>query len=357
MKCCIFAYGFPHRKTNDFIRTMAKMFNPKDLFVVAVPYQDLGERDPLIKVPEHKVTEHPQEVARSNDIAYMLACDHSYSTLHPLLREWKPDLGLVAGARILSKPVIDAFPRGVLNLHNGILPINRGLDCMKYAVYMNLPQGITAHLINDKVDSGRLVCEQIVPVFKHDTFSTIAARLYATQLRMLPEAVNAIRNLPAIHHDMKWGAKPHSYMPRELEAEVLERFPAYKAFWSGLSVAPDGTWIAREVQMFEARDRKHREEQARCQCGHEKFVHSHPDGGRCYVGACQCTGFVPGLQKPTTLFCPRCKTEMDYSEGWTEMWWKCPKCGYMNDAESMKPFVIEVLETLYRRSPEADHHG
>ena len=39
----------------------------------------------------------------------------------------KPDYGIILGARILSRDVIDFFKFGIFNFHRGLLPQNRGL--------------------------------------------------------------------------------------------------------------------------------------------------------------------------------------------------------------------------------------
>ena len=52
----------------------------------------------------------------------------------------KFDLGIIAGSRIIKKKVINEFKIGILNMHPGLLPLNRGLDTHKWAVFKNWPQ-------------------------------------------------------------------------------------------------------------------------------------------------------------------------------------------------------------------------
>ena len=49
---------------------------------------------------------------------------------------------------------------GILNFHPGLLPDIRGLDSVLWSIEKNYPIGVTAHLINNKIDAGKLVCQK-----------------------------------------------------------------------------------------------------------------------------------------------------------------------------------------------------
>ena len=49
------------------------------------------------------------------------------------------DIGFAGG-----KPIVNAHP--------GIIPLTRGLDSLKWAIYQNVPIGNTLHLIDNEVD-------------------------------------------------------------------------------------------------------------------------------------------------------------------------------------------------------------
>ena len=74
------------------------------------------------------------------------------------------DLGIIAGARILNEHIIKNLPFGVLNLHPGILPQSRGLDSILWSIRNNNHLGVSAHLINHKIDSEKLVLQKIKPL-------------------------------------------------------------------------------------------------------------------------------------------------------------------------------------------------
>ncbi|MER3521097.1 MAG: phosphoribosylglycinamide formyltransferase, partial [Acidimicrobiia bacterium] len=60
--------------------------------------------------------------------------------------------------RILSKPVIEAFPNLVVNTHPSLLPSFPGVDAVKQALdYGVKVTGCTVHFIDEEVDHGPII--------------------------------------------------------------------------------------------------------------------------------------------------------------------------------------------------------
>lgn len=138
-------------------------------------------------------------------------------------------MGVIAGARILKPQVIDQFKIGIINLHPGLIPEVRGLDAMMWAIYHDLPLGVTAHLIDHRVDAGRILLRKPIPLFPDDTLLDLSERLFEYQLEILGDAIE--RALLGQWHvlDPQTLGRPNRKMPLELEAETLRRFETYKA--------------------------------------------------------------------------------------------------------------------------------
>ncbi len=232
MKFCIFAYDFPHKKTNSFMRAMARIIK-EDIVVIAAPYVEIPQPDRLIYWSEKLISTNPKDVAEKLDISY-IHCKHELCV--PILEEEKPDIGVIAGAQILPKEVIERFPVGVVNFHNGILPINRGLDCLKWAVHDGLPQGVTAHLINERIDAGKCLETEVVSVWPNDGFADISDRLFEAQRKLLKVVVSTYKSDPNRYsHTVDLiGGKPHGRMPPGTEIETLERFLEYKQHYADI---------------------------------------------------------------------------------------------------------------------------
>jgi phosphoribosylglycinamide formyltransferase-1 len=99
------------------------------------------------------------------------------------MAEWLGEQGasLVALAgydRILTSPMLRAFPSRVLNLHNSLLPAFAGTMT---AVRMALDE--------DRLDGGPIVLQAAVPVESDDTEETLLERIHEQEWRILPQAI------------------------------------------------------------------------------------------------------------------------------------------------------------------------
>jgi methionyl-tRNA formyltransferase len=228
-KVVVFAYDFPHRKSQDFLLRLFMEGVPVHT-VLAAPRVDLGIPGPSVRSKiRHRPALHPRKVAERIGARYEVVAHDGEEAL-TLLRSLRPDLGIVAGARILSAEMIDAFPAGIINFHPGLIPEVRGLDAMLWAVHEDQPQGVTAHLIDKRVDAGRILQRMPIPLQMDDTPFDLQERLYEVQLEML---------LPAIEKALEDGGSGrlteavgagttyHRKMPAELERETLAALPDY----------------------------------------------------------------------------------------------------------------------------------
>ena len=93
------------------------------------------------------------------------------------------------GARILNKNVIDCFSNGIINFHPGVLPENRGLDNLKWAIYNNLPQGVTTHFIDENIDVGYEIYKELLEVDVSDTLFDINSKLFDLQMEQLNKLI------------------------------------------------------------------------------------------------------------------------------------------------------------------------
>jgi len=144
------------------------------------------------------------------------------------------DVGVILGARILKPIAFQNFSIGVLNMHPGILPENRGLDTLKWAIIDDIPQGATAHLIDNKIDRGLLVKKQEINIYKDDTLLDINLRIQHLKQKLM---INSLAQLEEFH---KWGGlshinfpelekgKYHSSIPKEIEVDLHLKFENYK---------------------------------------------------------------------------------------------------------------------------------
>ena len=92
--------------------------------------------------------------------------------------------------RRLGKPVLQAFPDAVLNIHPSLLPSFPGLHPQRQALdHGSKLSGVTVHLVTDELDAGPILVQRPVPVLDDDTEDSLAARILAEEHVAYPTAV------------------------------------------------------------------------------------------------------------------------------------------------------------------------
>nr|ADC36044.1 putative trifunctional purine biosynthesis protein [uncultured bacterium 270] len=92
--------------------------------------------------------------------------------------------------RLVGRPLLDAFPNRILNIHPSLLPSFPGLEAQRQALEHGVRvTGATVHLVNAELDAGPIVLQAAVPVLETDQVETLAARVLAEEHRLYPEAI------------------------------------------------------------------------------------------------------------------------------------------------------------------------
>lgn len=101
------------------------------------------------------------------------------------------DLVILAGfMRIVRKPLIDAFPDRIMNIHPALLPSFPGLHSQKQAGdYGVRITGCTVHFVDEGMDTGPVIIQAAVPVMPDDSEDTLAERILRLEHRIYPEAI------------------------------------------------------------------------------------------------------------------------------------------------------------------------
>jgi methionyl-tRNA formyltransferase len=183
----LFAYNFPHKKTQDFIfRILAEGFKI-DVIYAADPVSLNIPKSSLKTKINHTGLLHPKTIAKNFGIEYFVLPHDSQKIINDNIGQNR--IGIISGARILKRDIIECFPKGIVNFHPGIIPFARGLDALLWSVYNNIPLGVTAHLIDGKIDAGKILLTQKIEIYQDDTFLDLSERLYDIQLDLIRPAI------------------------------------------------------------------------------------------------------------------------------------------------------------------------
>lgn len=95
--------------------------------------------------------------------------------------------------RLVGRPLLDAFPQRILNIHPSLLPAFPGLNAQRQAIDHGVRvSGVTVHLVDDGLDAGPIVVQHAVPVFDDDTPDSLAARILVEEHHAYPSAVQTV---------------------------------------------------------------------------------------------------------------------------------------------------------------------
>ena len=114
-----------------------------------------------------------------------------------LLKKRKINLICLAGfMKILSKSFIQSFKGQILNIHPSLLPKYKGLNTHERAINnKDSYSGCTVHFVSSKLDSGKIINQKKVKIYKKDTPKTLANKVLAEEHKLYPEAILKIFSL------------------------------------------------------------------------------------------------------------------------------------------------------------------
>jgi len=95
--------------------------------------------------------------------------------------------------KILSKDFIRNFKGKILNIHPSLLPKYKGLNT-HYRAIQNKEKysGCTVHLVNSKLDSGKIILQKKVKLSKKETPSSLQKKILKHEHILYPKAISKI---------------------------------------------------------------------------------------------------------------------------------------------------------------------
>ena len=95
--------------------------------------------------------------------------------------------------KILSKNFIRNFKGKILNIHPSLLPKYKGLDTHHRAIQNKEKySGCTVHLVNSKLDSGKIILQKKVKLSKKETPSSLQKKILKHEHILYPRAISKI---------------------------------------------------------------------------------------------------------------------------------------------------------------------
>jgi len=219
----VFAYAFAHRKTQDFLVELA-LAGRRDVTVIGAPFRKLGPLSQPIALA-HTLQAVPaldtQAICRALGFEFVELAHDRIDDIAALVRARGLRLGIVSGARILKRGVIEAFADGIVNFHPGKIPETSGLDAFFYTLKTGVDAGVTTHFIDPRVDAGHFLAFDAVPIGPDDGVEAVQENAYRLQ-------IPALRRFLA-----DWQAGRLAPRPIDRPAKNQPMAPAEKHRWLG----------------------------------------------------------------------------------------------------------------------------
>ena len=106
------------------------------------------------------------------------------------------ELVVLAGyMRILTPLFVDHFSGKILNIHPSLLPKYKGLNTHTKAIQnKDKIAGCTVHFVTAKLDSGKIILQKKVKIYKKDTPTSLAKKVLRQEHKLYPMAIKKIFN-------------------------------------------------------------------------------------------------------------------------------------------------------------------
>ncbi|MDR1474406.1 MAG: phosphoribosylglycinamide formyltransferase [Endomicrobium sp.] len=115
------------------------------------------------------------------------------------LKNAKTDIVCLAGyIRILGQDIVDEYRDRILNIHPALLPKFGGKGMYGHFVHEAVVKagetksGATVHFANEEYDSGKIIMQEEIKVFKTDTPEDVAKRVLKVEHQIYPQAIKKI---------------------------------------------------------------------------------------------------------------------------------------------------------------------
>ena len=108
-----------------------------------------------------------------------------------VLSNYKIEMICLAGfMQILSKKFINTWQNKIINIHPSYLPKNKGLNPQKQVLdEKSSYSGCTVHLVSSKVDSGKIILQKKIKVFKKDNEKKLSSKILHLEHKIYPRAI------------------------------------------------------------------------------------------------------------------------------------------------------------------------
>ncbi len=109
------------------------------------------------------------------------------------LKALEPDIQVVVAFRMLPRSVWSLPKTATFNLHASLLPDYRGAAPINWAIINGEKvTGVTTFLIDDKIDTGKILLQRRIPLDKYETAGSLGQKVIREGAVLVPETIDGL---------------------------------------------------------------------------------------------------------------------------------------------------------------------
>lgn len=102
-------------------------------------------------------------------------------------------LVLAGYMRLVGATLLAAYPHHIVNIHPSLLPSFPGKDAIGQALQADVKRsGVTVHYVDEGMDTGEIIAQQAVPVYRDDGYEQLQERIQRVEHLLYPEVVHTL---------------------------------------------------------------------------------------------------------------------------------------------------------------------
>ena len=140
-----------------------------------------------------KASKNGIDVKIINQNADSKTYDFENSLSKHLLKK-RVDLICLAGfMKVLSKDFVKEWKNKIINIHPSLLPAFKGLNTHERAIREGVKfSGCTVHFVNKKIDSGKIIDQEIVRVLKSDSAGSLQKKILMKEHKLFIRVLKSL---------------------------------------------------------------------------------------------------------------------------------------------------------------------
>lgn len=164
-----------------------------------VLYRRIFERRRDQATARRLFADKPTDRIERSSIDILETDDANCAAVRDFLLARKPRLVVVSGAPLLGRSIIEAAGGRMINLHPGYAPQYRGRYGSFWPIYNREPHlvGTTVHFIDEGVDTGPIIAQELVAFEPDDTLGAITCRQHRAGGELLVRCLQRFDELSA----------------------------------------------------------------------------------------------------------------------------------------------------------------